>query len=137
MEKLRGVGDLKNLRELLKDELFIKDALRVRVCCGTACTASGSKKVVGAFNEEASRRGIDIEVVKTGCQGLCQKGPVMMIEPQGLFYQRVKAGNVHNLVSYTMIGGMPFREHLYRHDIYSEPVEYIADIPENIFSMAE
>ena len=44
------------------------------------------------MEEEAGKRGINLDIVKTGCQGLCQKGPVMKVEPQGIFYQKLKPG---------------------------------------------
>ena len=76
MEKLKTVDDLKNLRKLIEEETFVPDTPRVRLCSGTACTATGTPKVLGAIEEEAAKRGISVDIVKTGCQGLCQKGPV-------------------------------------------------------------
>ena len=86
MGKLNTIEDLRKLRALLSEETFKPDVPRVRLCSGTACTATGTPKVVTALEEEAAKRGITLDVVKTGCQGLCQKGPVMKVEPQGIFY---------------------------------------------------
>jgi len=98
MERLNSIDDLRRLRERLSSEIFLPDRFRARVCCGTACTASGSAKVISKMEESASKKGIDLEIVKTGCQGMCQKGPVMNIEPAGIFYQRVKAEQAPSLI---------------------------------------
>ncbi|HEX8947665.1 MAG TPA: NADH-ubiquinone oxidoreductase-F iron-sulfur binding region domain-containing protein [Dissulfurispiraceae bacterium] len=129
MERLKSVKDLKQLREKLAVEVFPPDKTRARVCCGTACTASGSQKVIKALEQNAAEKGIDIEIIKTGCQGMCQKGPVMKAEPDGIFYQRVKPEQTSALLSYTYQGGMPYRQALYRENITSEPILEMLDLP--------
>ncbi|HSB32522.1 MAG TPA: NADH-ubiquinone oxidoreductase-F iron-sulfur binding region domain-containing protein [Candidatus Sulfobium mesophilum] len=129
MEKLKTIDDLKNLRKLIEEETFLPDVPRVRLCSGTACTATGSPKVLGAIEEEASKRGIDVDIVKTGCQGLCQKGPVMKVEPEGIFYQKVRPEHARSIMSYTIAGGMPFRQSLYRNNILEEPIPEMTNVP--------
>ena len=80
MEKLANINALRELRTRLEKETFSPDTPRIRACAGTACTASGAHKVIDAITGEAKRKGVDVDVVKTGCQGLCQKGPVMVVE---------------------------------------------------------
>src|SRR5512145_1613283 len=129
MGKLKTIEDLKNLRKLLMDETFKPDVPRVRLCSGTACTATGTPKVVTALEEEAAKRGLTLDVVKTGCQGLCQKGPVMKVEPQGFFYQKVSDKTARELVAHTFVAGTSLRSLLYRDSIMSEPVEAVEDVP--------
>ncbi|MDA8339417.1 MAG: CBS domain-containing protein [Nitrospiraceae bacterium] len=129
MERLNSIGDLKNLRERLSSEMFLPDKPRIRACCGTACTATGAYKVIDALQEDAKKKGIDVEIVKTGCQGMCQKGPVMKAEPSDVFYQRVKPEQASSLMSYTFVGGMPYRQALYREDILKEPALEMMDLP--------
>ncbi|GBD97105.1 MAG TPA: NADH-quinone oxidoreductase subunit F [Nitrospirae bacterium] len=129
MAKLNNVNELKQLRESLKNETFKPDTLRARVCCGTACTATGAHKVIDRFEKEAADSGVDIEIVKTGCQGICQKGPVLKVEPMNIFYQRTKAKNVPWIMSYSILGNMPYRQGLYRDDFLSEPVPEMMEIP--------
>ncbi|MBI5741163.1 MAG: SLBB domain-containing protein [Nitrospirae bacterium] len=105
------------------------DRLRARVCCGTACTATGAHQVIDAFQKEASQSGIDLEIVKTGCQGICQKGPVLKVEPLDIFYQRTKPASVPWIMSYSILGSMPYRQGLYRDDFLSEPVPVMTDVP--------
>ncbi len=127
--RLGSLNELKDLRNKLQEETFRPGINRARVCCGTACLATGSKKIVKAFEEESARKGVDIELVKTGCQGLCQKGPVMRIEPYGFFYQKVSGRHVSNIVSSTFSIGAPVRELLYRDSFLSEPVDSVEDVP--------
>ncbi len=129
MAKLNSVNELKELREKLKKETFQPDALRARVCCGTACTATGAYKVIDSFEKEAANSGVDVEIVKTGCQGICQKGPVLKVEPINIFYQRTKPENVSSIMSYSMLGNMPFRQGLYRDNYLTEPIPEMVDIP--------
>lgn len=129
MERLKSIDDLKKLGDRLRDETFRPEIPRVRVCSGTACTATGTPKVLSAMEEEAGKRGINLDIVKTGCQGLCQKGPVMKVEPHNMFYQKVKPEHARSILAYTIQGGMPFRQSLYRQDILSEPIPEMTNVP--------
>ena len=74
MKKLDSVDALSKLRKDLERDTFKKDALRLRACCGTACTATGAYKVIDAFEKEASKKGLDVEVVRF------QPGGVLCLE---------------------------------------------------------
>ncbi len=129
MARLKSIEDLKNLRLRLKGEVFKEDRQRIRACTGTACMASGAKKVVDDIERKAREKGLDVEVVKTGCQGLCQKGPVMKVEPSGYFYQKVKPEDASVIVTNTLGAGYPVRSLLYRDTILHEPYELADDLP--------
>lgn len=129
MEKLKNIEELKKLREHVISETFLPDKARARVCCGTACIASGSKKVLNVMEEDAKKKGLDIEFVQTGCQGMCQNGPNIKIEPDDIYYQKVRPDQAHALMSFTFMGKMPFRQNLYREDILSEPIVEMRDMP--------
>ncbi len=128
MERLGNIEDLRKLRLNLKEETFRPDRHRIKVCTGTACVASGSRKVVDEF-ERAGTKGYDLEIVKTGCQGLCQKGPVMKVEPEGYFYQKVKGSDVSDIVSTTLSIGKPVRSLLFRESVIDEPYEFMDTLP--------
>ncbi len=127
--RLNNIDDLKNLRAILKQETFRTDKNRVRVCCGTACMASGSKKIVEAFEKESAKKDMELEIVRTGCQGLCQKGPVMNVEPYGFFYQKVGDRKVKDIISNTFSAGTSVRDLLYRESILNEPIENVEEVP--------
>ncbi|HEY6012089.1 MAG TPA: NADH-ubiquinone oxidoreductase-F iron-sulfur binding region domain-containing protein, partial [Nitrospirota bacterium] len=128
-KRLNNVGELDALRTRLKKERSEKETHRVRVCCGTACQASGSQKLVKKFEEEARAKGVELEIVKTGCQGFCQRGPVMIQEPQEIFYQKVKVADIPDLFSTSVLNGVPYRKQLYREFSLSEPNAAMQDIP--------
>ncbi|MCX7793969.1 MAG: NADH-quinone oxidoreductase subunit NuoF [Thermodesulfovibrionales bacterium] len=128
MERLRSIGDLKKLREKLEHD-SASEKPRVRICCGTACTAMGSHRVIEAILSESAANKIDLEIVKTGCQGLCQKGPLMQIDPQGYFYQRITPEHVPKIINYTLKGNIPVRELLYRDSTLTQPVFHMDEVP--------
>ncbi|HMK50709.1 MAG TPA: NADH-ubiquinone oxidoreductase-F iron-sulfur binding region domain-containing protein [Thermodesulfovibrionales bacterium] len=129
MERLQKIQELQNLRaELLRDE-YKPGRNIVKVCCGLPCSALGAHKVVEALEEESSNSGLQVSVVKTGCQGLCQKGPLVQIEPHGFFYQKVRADKAKELISTTFSAGEPVREFVYRDSFLEETHDLTGDVP--------
>ena len=65
----------------------VKDVL---VCGGTGCTSSGSMKIVEKLEEEVKAQGLEgkVNIIKTGCFGLCALGPIMIVYPEGTFYSK-------------------------------------------------
>lgn len=129
MERLKSIDDLKRLRQRLELETFAPDKARAMVCCGTACVASGSLKVIDGLEKDSMQKGLDLEIVKTGCQGMCQNGPNLKMEPDGYYYQRVRPEQASSLLSYTYLGGTPYRQSLYRESYMSEPVRDMEEMP--------
>ncbi len=129
MEKLNSVEELQKLREKIKSEVLVPGKHRIRACCGTGCTATGAYQVLDAVEAEIQRKGMDVEIVKTGCQGMCQKGPIMNVDPQNIFYQKVQPSQASDLLGFTFGGGIPFRRGLYREDILTPPVLEMVDVP--------
>ena len=87
--------------ETLRTQALEIDAnrkMQVLVCCGTGCLASGAKQVAEAFATQIAQRSIDAEVnlfVKsTGCHGFCERGPLVVIQPLGVLYTKVKPKRV-------------------------------------------
>ena len=93
----------------------------VLICAGTGCTSSRSLELVKRFEEDIKFKELDkeVKVIKTGCFGLCQKGPIVAIYPDKVFYSHVALSDVDEIVS----------EHLYK----GRPVKRleITDIDEN------
>jgi len=130
MQRLKSVDDLGAFRELLsKEGVLAPGKKRIRICCGTGCRANESLKLVDELKKGARKNEIDIEIVKTGCQGLCQKGPVMKIEPFGYFYQRVKEDDVNQILSTTYLADSPVRSLLYKRTFLEKPVEMMEEVP--------
>jgi NADH-quinone oxidoreductase subunit F/NADP-reducing hydrogenase subunit HndC len=128
-KRLENVTELRALRAKLKKEHQEKDTHRVRVCCGTACQATGSGKLIKQFEEEAAKKQVPLEIVKTGCQGFCQRGPVVIQDPQEIFYQKVKVPDVSGIFATSVLRGIPYRKQLYREDSLADPNVTVGDIP--------
>jgi 3-hydroxy-5-methyl-1-naphthoate 3-O-methyltransferase len=74
-----------------------------------SCPASGSFAVLGALDHEIQARGLgkDVQLTTCGCMGLCDEGPVMVVYPAGVWYRRVKAGDVSEIVGAHLGDGKP------------------------------
>jgi NADH-quinone oxidoreductase subunit F/NADP-reducing hydrogenase subunit HndC len=90
----------------------------ILVCGGTACESSGGKDLVAELQRELEAQGVaaDAQLVKTGCFGLCEKGPIVKILPEESFYVCVKAEDAKELVSEHIIKGREVKRLLYKED---------------------
>jgi len=81
----------------------------VLVCGGTGCTSSGSMKIGDALEQKIAEKGLEgeVQVVRTGCFGLCALGPVMIVYPEGTFYSRVELSDVDEIVEEHLLKGRP------------------------------
>jgi len=103
---------------------------RVVICAGTGCVAGGALKVHDEFVARIAEAGLsvttclqtesgipshhDVYVSGSGCQGFCQMGPLVTIEPDGILYTRVKPADVAEIVATTLQGGGAVERLLYR-----------------------
>lgn len=80
---------------------------QVLICGGTGCTSSGSKGVMAAFDEEIKKQGLqdEVKIVQTGCFGLCERGPVVIVYPEGTFYSHVKKEDAAEIVEEHLLKG--------------------------------
>ncbi|SDX86302.1 NADH-quinone oxidoreductase subunit F [Acetomicrobium thermoterrenum DSM 13490] len=103
----------------------------VLVCRGTGCTASGAPSVMKAFKDELVKKGLDREVmlVETGCHGMCEMGPVVVVYPEGAFYCRVMPEDVPEIVEEHLYKGRIVQRLLYTVPQDMEKVPYYRDIP--------
>jgi NADH:ubiquinone oxidoreductase subunit F (NADH-binding)/(2Fe-2S) ferredoxin/Pyruvate/2-oxoacid:ferredoxin oxidoreductase delta subunit len=99
----------------------------VLICGGTGCTSSSSDKIEERFKELVAEQGLDQEVmvVRTGCFGLCEEGPICIVHPEGSFYSRVKIEDVDTIVSEHLMMGRVVTSLLYR-DKLAPPEQQLA-----------
>ena len=119
-----------------RQELIVRqdqDQTVIVVCHGTGCMANGSNRVTKAFKNALEGADIKAKVMPgiktTGCQGFCSRGPLVLIRPQGLFYQRVKAKDVDEIIQQTLIRGQPVERLLYKDPQTGEPIHTEQEIP--------
>ena len=91
----------------------------ILICAGAGCISSGGHALKDVLAAELKKRGLDgeIKIVETGCMGPCDLGPVMLVHPEGTFYQRVTALDVPKLVEEHFIKGRPYTKLLPKDDV--------------------
>jgi len=97
----------------------------VMVCGGTGCTSSGSDNVATAFVNEIKKAGLDNEVavIRTGCFGLCELGPVVVIYPEGVFYSKMKPEYVPEIVEEHLLKGRPVTKYLFGETVTEKEIK--------------
>ena len=90
----------------------------VLVCGGTGCTSNHSGEVVEALEEQLGKHGLedDVKIIQTGCQGLCAKGPVVVVHPGAVYYEEVNPKKVEAIVDEHIIGGVPADDYLLKEE---------------------
>jgi len=87
----------------------------VLVCGGTGCTSSSSEIIIDKLNEEIAVQGLEkeVNVIRTGCFGLCALGPIVVVYPEGAFYSRVEVEDVKEIVDEHLLKGRIVKRLLY------------------------
>ena len=84
---------------LRKDRNYTGKEKHVLVCGGTGCTSSHSKDIIEKFEELIKKDGLDnVRVIRTGCFGLCAKGPIIVVRPEDTFYAASHVDDVEEIV---------------------------------------
>ena len=122
---LHNREELQALRQKAEAELH-RQKIRVLICAGTGCIASGSKEIyekmhnLAEINENVS---VEFEgevphpeIKKSGCHGFCEMGPLMRIEPLGILYIKVKPEDCEEIYEKTVCQGQPIERLLYHKD---------------------
>ena len=101
----------------------------VLVCGGTGCHAGGSAQVIAALESEIKKAGLEQEVcvVQTGCHGLCELGPVMIIYPDDILYVMVKPEDAGEIVQEHLLKGRPVSRLIYDESVTAEGVKSLND----------
>jgi len=106
MPQIKSLADLDRVR---KEIIAKRDPNKpcITVCSGTGCHAYGCERLAVAFKEEIKRQGLadEVDIRTTGCHGFCERGPLVAIKPEGIFYQRVSLEDVPEVVSDTIVKG--------------------------------
>ena len=103
----------------------------VLVCGGTGCTSSNSEKIIESLKEEIKNKGLEqeINVVRTGCFGLCALGPIMIVYPEGSFYSRVKVEDIPEIVEEHLLKGRIVTRLLYQETVAEDTIKSLNHTP--------
>jgi NADH-quinone oxidoreductase subunit F len=132
LRRLKSAGDLEVFQKAI---LAGRDPQRpvIIVCHGTGCQANNSPAVAQAMRKAIKAAKLDAQVVPeikaTGCHGFCSRGPLVIFQPAGLFYQRVQPGDAEEIVQKTLLEGKEVERLLYSDPETGEHVSHDRDIP--------
>ena len=113
---------LRKGNEIYSKEVKSDYKYTVLVCGGTGCTSSHSPEIVSKLKEEIKANGIenDVQVILTGCFGLCALGPIMIVYPEGCFYSMVNMDEIPRIVKEHLKEGNPVKEYLYAETVSAD-----------------
>jgi NADH:ubiquinone oxidoreductase subunit F (NADH-binding)/(2Fe-2S) ferredoxin/NAD-dependent dihydropyrimidine dehydrogenase PreA subunit len=132
---MKSLQEIKAIRDAMHPELELRNVgsqeanskyeRHVLICGGTGCTSSGSPEIERVLREEIDKAGLTdkIQVVKTGCFGLCALGPIMIVYPSGAFYSRITAENIPRIVKEHFVEGNPVKELLYDETVENDTIK--------------
>ena len=104
----------------------------VLVCGGTGCTSSNSEQIIQRLREEIAAHGLEkeVNVIRTGCFGLCALGPIMVVYPEGAFYSMVKPDDVPEIVEEHLLKGRIVKRLLYQETVTaSDDIKSLNETP--------
>jgi NADH:ubiquinone oxidoreductase subunit F (NADH-binding)/(2Fe-2S) ferredoxin/Pyruvate/2-oxoacid:ferredoxin oxidoreductase delta subunit len=103
----------------------------ITICGGTGCHAYGCLKVAESFREEIRKQKLQdsVEVRTTGCHGFCERGPIVVIQPEGIFYQRIKLNDIKEVISETIINKKIINRLLYVDPRTKKEIVLEKDVP--------
>ena len=130
LNRLCSREDLEALRKDLA-KTRQPERLQVTVCNGTGCHAYGCTKVIESFKSEVTRQKLEskINIKSTGCHGFCERGPIVVIQPGDIFYQRVKPEDVSEILGETLVKGNIVDRLLYTDAITGKKVVHQHEVP--------
>ena len=99
--------------------------MHILVCGGTGCSSSHSEDILENLKKELAYHDLDqeVKVVRTGCFGLCEMGPIMIIYPEGVFYSKVKPEDVKEIVEEHVLKGRIVKRLLHKEAIDEETIK--------------
>jgi NADH:ubiquinone oxidoreductase subunit F (NADH-binding)/(2Fe-2S) ferredoxin/NAD-dependent dihydropyrimidine dehydrogenase PreA subunit len=101
------------------------------MCAGTGCVATGTPKVRDALKAELEKHGLteEIKIVLTGCNGFCAEGPVMLVYPEEIFYQKLTVEEIPTLVEEHFLKGRPYEKLMFKDTEKKTAIPLMNDIP--------
>jgi len=131
MAKLVDRAALEEFRKKLQSKRRKGKMKLISLCAGSGCGAYGTAKVHQALVDELKRQKLDkkVEVKLTGCHGFCEKGPIMVIHPEGIFYPQVKEKHIPEIVEETLKKGELVKSLIFKDPTSKKKITFEEDIP--------
>ncbi len=130
MAKIKSLNELQTLRESITKKRDTNKPC-ITICGGTGCLALRGERVITAFKQEIKRQklGTKVDIRITGCPGFCERGPLLVIQPENIFYQRVGVEDVPDIISETIIKGNLVDRLLYDDPNTGKKIVYESEVP--------
>ncbi|MGI5876515.1 MAG: NADH-ubiquinone oxidoreductase-F iron-sulfur binding region domain-containing protein [Dethiobacteria bacterium] len=130
MALIKSPAELEEYREKVLSNR-IPGKRYITLCSGSACHASGSKQIAASIEEEIKKQGLngEVEIRKTGCHGFCERGPIIVIYPEGICYLQIKPEDVPEIISETIKKKKIIDRLLYTDPNTKEKIIYESGIP--------
>ena len=108
-----------------------KEGCRILVCQSTGCESSKSDRITQALERQIEQLGLskNVEVKFTGCHGFCQQGPIVIVEPEGVFYTQVKEEDVPEILKSHIIERKYVERLFYHNPVTGEAIPLYKDVP--------
>jgi len=131
MTRLENRQALTRLRKSVQDKGPDGKKNIVSLCAGSGCAAYGTSKVHQALMEELARQDLQdkVEVKLTGCHGFCEKGPIMVLHPEGIFYPQLKEEHIPDIVEKTIKNGELVDRLIFKDPSTKKKITHERDIP--------
>lgn len=115
------------MEDKAKDKTY---RVHLMVCAGTACVSNNSFEIKKALETEIKKQGLESEVlvVTTGCNGFCERGPLLVVQPGNIFYQQLTLKDIPHLVEEHFLKGRPVEKLMYKPSKEKSAVPVLSDI---------
>jgi len=127
------IGSPADLEKFRKDLLSKREPDKpcITLCSGSACHATGSRKVAARIEEEINKQGLQdkVDIRKTGCHGFCERGPIIVIHPEKIAYFQIAPEDVPEIVSETIVQKKVIERLLYTDPDTNKKIIHESDIP--------
>ena len=130
MAKL-SVNDLEKIKADSAPAIAFQDRTYCLICGGTGCHATGCIAVKTALEQEITAKGLvdRVKVVETGCNGFCAMGPLLVVHPGDIFYQKLTVDDIPELVESQLVKGQAVERLLYKDPVSKKRIACQNDIP--------
>ncbi len=125
------IAELTAAREKAAARLEEPDVFHLMVCGGTGCHATGSIAVIEKLREEVVQKELQdkVRVIETGCNGFCAMGPIMVVHPGDIFYQKLSVDDVPVIIDEHIVKGNPVEKFFYKDPVSKKKIPAQDEIP--------
>lgn len=133
METVKRISSPEDLERLRQKVKATRESMKsiIAFCVGTGCIALGANGVLEAIKSEIKKHRLEgeVNIRETGCLGMCEQGPMLIIYPEEIPYFKVKSEDAQEIISRTVVRGQLVKRLLYKDPVTSNVAKKIGEIP--------